>query len=300
MGRVCASCNRYFDKYSFSNNQWRKPNGISRCHACACANGGGGGGDYVDPTQTARRNNPSEAIFEPGALISPFAEGGFRCVAKGRYVKGPRAGQACVCKWFKSGAAFRSAYEETFSELDLQAMNKALPIIELWNSVGYINKLVHINIPEEETFRNNPYYAGQKALLEPFIQNYQKFNSNTGWADDSTPWARAMQALSHYSYHITFRRVVLCDLQGGVYAKSVVLTDPVILSSTKSFGVTDLGPQGISTFFSNHKCNEFCKSTWLVPRDQRQYFRPQEGTSMMQPQAVSLRLSRPLKIAYAF
>ena len=38
--------------------------------------------------------------------------------------------------------------------------------------------------------------ASQKALVEPFIQNYQKFNSNTGWKDDWGAWPQVMQALS--------------------------------------------------------------------------------------------------------
>eukprot|EP00986_Skeletonema_menzelii_P018903 scaffold26765_cov208-Skeletonema_menzelii.AAC.5 len=46
------------------------------------------------------------------------------------------------------------------------------------------------------------------------------------------------------------------------------------------YGVTDLGPRGISSFFSNHVCNEFCKSNWSRPADQRRYHRPQMGTSM--------------------
>ena len=106
------------------------------------------------------------------------------------------------------------------------------------------------------TFRGNQPEKTYQFFREPFIQNYTKFNSNSGWADDSTPWPRVMQALSHFSYHITSGQFVLCDLQGGIYSNAVVLTDPVILSRSKRFGVTDLGPQGISSFFSNHVCNE--------------------------------------------
>ena len=47
---------------------------------------------------------------------------------------------------------------------------------------------------------------------------------------------------------------MLCDLQGGVYRDGAVLTDPVILSRNKLYGLTDLGPTGISSFFSRHVC----------------------------------------------
>jgi len=160
---------------------------------------------------------------------------------------------------------------------------------------------VQINIPEVWTFESGAGrdWVGRKTLQEPFIQGYEKFNSNTGWADDSTPWPRVMQALRHYSYHASGGQLLLCDLQGGVYATSGVLTDPVILSQRQSYGVTDLGPRGISSFFSNHRCNEFCKSGWRRPADQQQYFRPQEGTSMMRrPNNVPTRHSRPMNTLF--
>ena len=187
--RQCASCNRVLDGSSYSNNQWRKAVGVSRCHSCVNGGGGGGsgGGGGVDHTQTARRNNATQASFQSYDLDHPFAEGGFRWVAKGVYAVGNRAGQACVCKWFKSGAV----YEETFYDLDIKATTLALEIIGSWNQANRINRLVQINTPEVWTFQQtdsqNDNWAGRKVLQEPFIQNYQKFNSNTGWADDSTP-----------------------------------------------------------------------------------------------------------------
>jgi hypothetical protein len=43
MARCCASCGRNFFKGSFSNNQWSKGVGISRCYACVQGTKGGGG-----------------------------------------------------------------------------------------------------------------------------------------------------------------------------------------------------------------------------------------------------------------
>ena len=83
-------------------------------------------------------------------------------------------------------------------------------------------------------------YRGQLVLCEPFIENYQKFNSNSGWNDYSKGWGEAMQALSHFSYHVSDGSYVLCDLLGGIDQHEVILSDPVILSRTREFGVTDL------------------------------------------------------------
>ncbi|EFX80040.1 hypothetical protein DAPPUDRAFT_35524, partial [Daphnia pulex] len=94
---------------------------------------------------------------------------------------------------------------------------------------------------------------------EPMISNFEKFNSNTGWTpEESSPLSDVMQALSKYSYHSTNRNLLLFDLQGGVIENGTVITDPIIMSSAREFGQTDLGDQGISTFFANHTCNKLC------------------------------------------
>ena len=71
-----------------------------------------------------------------------------------------------------------------------------------------------------------------------------------------------MQALSHYSYHVSSGQFVLCDLQGGIYSDGAIITDPVIISrSAGTYGPT-WAPDGILNFFGHHVCNKFCHSTW--------------------------------------
>jgi hypothetical protein len=223
-------------------------------------------------------------------LENPIAQGAFRWVAKGSYTSGPRKNQACVVKWFKTGAVFSDDY---FS-LDIKAVDKALDIVNRFNQLNIINKVVKINVPEVWYFTDdsNNEWAGQRHLCEPFIRNYQKFNSNTGWNDDSMAWGEVMQALSHFSYHITGGNYVLCDLQGGIYQHEVVLSDPVILSRNREYGVTDLGPDGISSFFSQHGCNKFCRQNWTQPANPMQRFRPVPGTAMIR-RTVPTGYSRP-------
>jgi hypothetical protein len=225
---------------------------------------------------TARRNDSTRSTFTQHALDNPFAAGAFRWVAKGRYTKGARSGEQCVCKWFKNGIVF----EEEFFKEDIKAVEKALHLIEEFNAQGFVDKVVRLNIPSVWTFEHGSRMAGQKVLQEPFIESYQKFNSNSGWADDATPWPRVMQALSHFSYHASGGQFVLCDLQGGVYSDGIILTDPAVLSRTKTYGVTDLGATGISNFFNQHRCNEFCRSDWQKPKDRHRYHAVTEGTSM--------------------
>lgn len=190
MGRVCADCGRNLPQTSYTGNQWSKGQGISRC--AGCVHGHHSDTPSAQPWDNGRYNNASSATFTDDALKYPFASGAFRWVAKGRYTSGARAGQACVNKWFKTGAVF----EEDYFTLDIKAVDKALDIIDRFNQLDIVDKLVKINVPEVWTFDDDCAWAGRKGLQEPFIQNYQKFNSNTGWNDDTREWAQVMQALS--------------------------------------------------------------------------------------------------------
>jgi hypothetical protein len=74
------------------------------------------------------------------------------------------------------------------------------------------NGRIFLNTPEIWTFDDTK----EKCLIEPMIENFEKFNSNTGWASvTGTAWVEAMQVLSHFSYHDSNRQFLLCDIQGG-------------------------------------------------------------------------------------
>ena len=116
----------------------------------------------------------------------------------------------------------------------------------------------------------------QNATTSPFSLQ------NTGWVSRSgTFWDEALQAVSHYSYHVSSGQFLLCDLQGGEYRDGVVLTDPVIMSRHQSFGSTDLGPAGISSFFANHVCGRNCDQNWTRPADQWAFFNASSHTTMV-------------------
>jgi hypothetical protein len=120
--------------------------------------------------------------------------------------------------------------------------------------------------------------SGAQALVEPFIEGFRKFNSNSGWAGSGT-YAGISAALSHYTNHAPSGQLLLCDLQGGVTADGAELTDPVVMSSTERFGPMDYGMKGIRNFFAHHVCNEWCgKKGWTLPKNCERLFAPREGT----------------------
>lgn len=189
--------------------------------------------------------------------------------------------------------------ETQFFDTDIGACQEAVRLVTEWNAEQLVKRLIKINLPEVWTFvQDGSEWAGRKVLQEPFIENYQKFNSNTGWKDDSIPWARVMQALSHFTYHVSNGQRLLCDLQGGVYQDGVVLTDPVVLSVNREYGPTDLGPDGIANFFAHHQCNEFCRSEWRKPHCTRHYYRLTAGTTMEQHVLPTQHSRQPMTSAH--
>lgn len=279
--RACAQCGTLHDEEDYSRNQWSKGIGLSRCSWCVQ------GCSKPCRPSSARENDSSTARVD---LSNPIAEGAFRLVYKGEYKEGRRKGQPCVCKIFKTG----SVWEDSYFATDIKVIEKALHLVEQWNAVKVIDKTIQVNRARVWTFSDPP-REGEKNLVEPFIKNWEKFNSNSGYVNsDGRRWSEAMQALSHYSYHISSGQFVLCDLQGGIYSDGAIITDPVIISRREGqYGPTDLGPDGISNFFAYHRCNDFCSSSWTRPRDARRLFAPKLGTSMMAPMKVSTRTSRP-------
>lgn len=126
---------------------------------------------------------------------------------------------------------------------ELHACTTAANLIEKFNKLEVVDKPIKLNRPEVWEYTAN----NKLMLIEPYIEAFQKFNSNTGWAaanSDGDPWVKIVQALSHFSYHASGGACVLCDLQGAVYDEFLVLTDPVIMSRTAEFGATDMGADG--------------------------------------------------------
>jgi hypothetical protein len=166
----------------------------------------------------SRTNNAEAAEIDYDA-DEPWTSGSFKNVWQGVYTEGTRIGQPCVSKEFKTGSVFEArAFEQ-----ELEVIARAQAIIDNFDGAKVLprERLIVLNTPEIWTMDD-----GRKVLIEPMIPNYEKFNSNSGWAprpasdehkDKFAAWGEAMQALSHFSYHNSYGKVLLCDLQGGQY-----------------------------------------------------------------------------------
>ncbi|KAJ7301279.1 kinase-like domain-containing protein [Mycena albidolilacea] len=231
----------------------------------------------------ARLNNSTRAEIDQSQV---FATGTFKNVWKGIYTVGARTGQPCVAKEFKTG----SVYESHYFEEEMNVIRLTQVVIDAWHAEQIIDSDIRLNTPEIWKYSG----SGVRLLLEPMIENFEKFNSNTGWASNTGGvWSEAMQALSHFSFHNSNGRSLLCDLQGGLYSDGYVLSDPVIMSQGQDCGPADLGPDGIRSFFQRHRCGRFCKSGWTRPRILGQAVHPMRvGTTMINPAHLPTRPNR--------
>jgi len=162
----------------------------------------------VSKMSYSRVNSSTRALIVNDKI---FASGTFKDVWKGVYTNGPRKGEPCVAKEFKTGSVF----EEHYFQEELSIVERTQRIIDDFAAAKVLeNGRIFLNTPEIWTFDG----TNEKCLTEPMIENFEKFNSNTGWAPvTGTAWGEAMQALSHFSYHDSNRQFLLCDIQGGSY-----------------------------------------------------------------------------------
>lgn len=124
----------------------------------------------------AHNNNASRCLIDLDKII---ASGTFKNVYEGDYTEGKRAGEKCVSKQFKSGSVHEV---DCFSE-ELRVIKRAQAILDNWYAAHVASRQnrILLNRPEMWEFEDGP-QAGIKHLVEPSIDHFEKFNSNTGWA----------------------------------------------------------------------------------------------------------------------
>jgi len=241
-------------------------------------------------SSAARTNLSSDKVRIHSQQI--IGEGAFRLAYAGTYEGGNRNNQEAVCKKFKSKY---NVLESEFFAADFKIADRAIQYAEDWNRMCESGKEILV------TKGSVHLIGGQLYLVEPLIRYFTKFTSNNGWIanEDDEGWAvLALEAFSHYTYHKSGGQMIVCDLQGRYrhnrYNRGKCrfeLTDPAICSRSRSYGPTDLGEKGISSFFANHQCNRFCNfdGHWQRPRNESQWFPTSSSTSMI-PSSMAHRL----------
>lgn len=150
--------------------------------------------------------NPENSGFVGNSEIG---QGKYKVVTEGTYENGAPAAD----KFLKTGTTFSS---ECFLD-DVRVAEAALPYVAGFHeyidgSTSFRGRVsIKVNMPQVWT-QSDGHLRGQRMLREPFIEDFQKFNSNSGAADMS---ATVAQAFSHYSFHASDGTELVCDVQGG-------------------------------------------------------------------------------------
>lgn len=101
----------------------------------------------------------------------------------------------------------------------------------------FLNASIYIdNITNFENFKiNNQKHMENVYNMEPLLTNHNsflKYNDNNGGVnqDSKDAYNQLMQTFSHYSYFISHRNLLICDLQGcyDETSNQLILTDPAI------------------------------------------------------------------------
>jgi hypothetical protein len=238
------------------------------------------GNNAIAPFDFNRYNWPPAGNITPTRFVTNgeyIAEGTCRLCYLG---KDTVTGQPVVLKKFKK----HIPKEEIFWTKDIQASREAQRFADHFNAEMKSSKPIRFIQPVVYECQSNvcaPFLKGEKVLVEPFLGKdvYNKFNSNSGYEDKNC--GSTMAAFSHFTYHISDGKMLVCDLQGVKREDEYILTDPVICSVQQTFGVTDVGEEGIRSFFANHECTELCKSIWKRHGSPKQYRKVIMGTTFL-------------------
>ena len=199
--------------------------------------------------------------FEPKS----FAEGRFRRAYKGRYTTPmEKVGQKCVVKELKDSYTWNPNDWDSTVEIQEESQ-KLAEGFNKYSRTNYPIQFTDVNILRVTRQSGNATpKLNEYVVVEDYIPGqFKKWLNNYGYISDEVSFAKSMPAFAHWSWWHTGGEKMIADLQGVRSDDGYTLTDPVLMSGSvngKRYGCTDTGVEGITMFFFNHKCNDFCSS----------------------------------------
>eukprot|EP00396_MALV-II-16_sp_LP-1_P000425 gene425-392_t len=210
--------------------------------------------------------------------------GTHRDIYESVYKDGPDRGKPSVAKFFRDQSLFGEKDYIEAQETARRAGAIARDFQKELYKLGERDVSIKVNQCEPWEVDAGP-RAKQICLVEPKLENFQKFNSNSGAANDDP----CMQALSHYSYHASGGAELLYELQGCVGTNdfggtTYTLSDVVFCPEAGPRGAHDMGKDGIRNFFGHHRCNKIC-AQWTTPAGATKIYEAKWATCMRDPNA---------------
>ncbi|XP_005105108.2 uncharacterized protein LOC101847676 [Aplysia californica] len=212
----------------------------------------------------------------------PMKRGGKKTIHKARLLgHGPRQGEKVVAKSFTDIEGTKEAWTHEVTKADVTKQlvtkfNEACPsapririvlpgIVEMDKVSKFENwregRGGHRGLSKDEWISIEEYITGQMSRYCPW---------STSRDVDDVAHSDDLQTFSHFTYMHSCESLVACDFQGVVRTKQssrktlYIVTDSIIHSRYKMYGVFDKGDYGITEFFKLHKCTDICKD-WPRP-----------------------------------
>lgn len=181
--------------------------------------------------------------------------------------EGPLKGQKCVVKTVRNGAISRSDWV-----LETKRSKIARSIADCYNKmVSSKDRKFTFNCPimaEIDTMSDclcindilgkpkKKWKDSEHVSIELYLRgHFEEFEY--GWV--SPEELVETEAFSHFSWCRSEGSMLVSNLQGVKTAHAYHFTGPVIHSEDKDFGSSDMGYEGIKSFFHLHKCNQICR-----------------------------------------
>jgi len=225
---------------------------------------------------------------------TPFAKGGLRMAYHMTDLGMPEEKREKVSYVLKVSIDPDEDSEVYYRDVEMQLFAKI--IAEKFNQYNPPKKVSFVKAWLLKLLRR----GGQVCAVERFISGpYRKHNNNYGFVNEderNTP-----QAFSHFSYEVSEKQLLVCDIQGV----ADLYTDPQIHTVVgddkvdRPFGKGNLGQRGIDQFLKTHRCNPICRYLKLPPinpRDEEFGTVPVDST-VMQPQQIDMMKIRVFELA---
>ena len=128
------------------------------------------------------------------------------------------------------------------------------PIEAVMDSTSFVMTFMRILMRFDKKFAED-----EVVLFEEFLDgDFRTFVTISGETTGSG--SDILDAFSHFTYHESNGKFVVCNLKGIEAEGEYKLSNPTIHSCDGSYGNKDRHNEGIADFFTNHTCNAFCKN----------------------------------------
>ncbi|CAD7973227.1 unnamed protein product [Amoebophrya sp. A120] len=175
----------------------------------------------------------------------------------------------CVAQYFARGFCDRIGVPEYLRFLPVFLYSRPPPVSSKKNKKKQKNK-----DPTDE--KQVQFFCGEEYLPGIFekVTNNADYVKECAAGDANRIHTEALECFSHFTYEESGGSLMVTDLQGVASQGRDLcwtLTDPQVLSQEPGrelYGRADRGPQGMTEFFSRHKCNEMCRRLDLPSREE--------------------------------